>query len=547
MRKTWLLRRLRTRGDSGLSLVEMVVALVVIGIVLAALATALVAGMVAANTAEVRTRAVQLAAKYVEADQSVNWKFLGHRSTDLPSQEFYNGESLVRLGADVDSTTVADVPVSGPVSVSYAGTQFNVSTYVTWAGSSTSAPNNGSIYAAKKITIVISWAPRDGAHTLTTVAMRAPSRAEMAPPLNATSPISITSATANPAQTLDATGRTSLPVVLTAITTQAATDVVATYHLADGTELQLPLVGDAPMTTWAATLPAGTGPFSAGTLDITFTATAASGTQVTYAATLKLTAYVAPSLLLSSPTALIGSGAPSDAVLQTGDGGYVTAKPLVVSVQTNTAPQSITASFPLSGGTQSTPVTLAWDGTAYSYTFPAGTGPVAAGNLIVTFSATPAGGGAPVTTTASVTLTAPSLGAITVSAITAGSYAAPGTTPTWPWKNGICVNSKTSPATTYQAGPTLYLMVKNIASSDVVSLELTNISAGGPGPYTATYVKSDANGMTFKVALPSSLTIQSAATLNVKVNVWRAADATILNPSYTGSVPLYWKNKASLC
>ena len=65
------LRRARAREDTGLSLVEMVVALVVIGIVLAALATALVAGMVAANTAEIRTRAVQLAAKYVEADQSV--------------------------------------------------------------------------------------------------------------------------------------------------------------------------------------------------------------------------------------------------------------------------------------------------------------------------------------------------------------------------------------------------------------------------------------------------------------------------------------------
>lgn len=542
-----MLRRARAREDAGLSLVEMVVALVVIGITLAALATALVAGMVAANTAEIRTRAVQLAAKYVEADQSVNWKFLGHRSTDIPAQQFYNGESLVRLGADVDASTVTDIPQSGPVSVSYAGTQFSVSTYVTWAGSSVSAPNNGSIYAAKKITIVITWAPRDGSHSLTTVAMRAPSRAEMAPPLNATTPISISSGTANPAQTLDATGKTSLPVVLTAVTTQAATNVVATYSLADGSQQQVALVGDAPMTTWAATVPVGTGPFAAGTLSITFTATAASGTQVTYAATLKLTAYVAPTLQLSSPAVVIGSGAPSDAVLQTGAGGYVTAKSMKVSVLTNTAPQSITASFPLSGGTQSTPVTLAWDGTAYSYTFAAGTGPLAAGNLIVTFTGTPAGGGTPVTTTASVTLTAPSLGAITVSAITAGSYAAPGTTPTWPWSNSICVNSKTSPATTYQAGPTLYIMVKNIASTDVVSLELTNISAGGAGPYTATYVKSDANGMTFKVALPSSLIIQSAATLNVKVNVWRAADATILSPSYTGSVALYWKNKASLC
>lgn len=535
MRETNVLRRLgRARGDEGgFTLVEMTVALVVVSIVLAALATALVSGMVAANAAELRTRAVQLAAKYVEADQSVNWKYLGHRSTDLVGQNFYNGESIVRLAADVDSSTVSDIPTSGPVSVSYAGSTFQVQTYITWAGSSTTSPNDGSTYAAKRITIIVTWTPRDGTQSVTTVALRAPSAAEMAPPSTAITPLVIKSGYASPAQTLTSTGTTSTPVVITATTNQLASTVVATYQLADGTQQQLALTGDGLGTTWSGTLAAGAGPFAAGTLPITITATATWGTQVTYAATLKLTAATPPMLTLSSPSVVIGTGLPSDAVLANGSSGYVTAQPMTVSVVANTTPQSITASFPLSGGTQSTPVALSYDTStgAYDYTFPAGTGPLAAGNLVVTFSAIPAGGGAAVTTTAAVTLTAPALGAISVSAFTNS----PATAPTWPWPTAtMCVT--TGNPWTSKVAPVFYVMVKNVSSSDSVLVSLSNLTAGTQGPVAATYVGSSSNGMTFRATWPTVVSGAKSSSIVATVQASRAQDGTTLNPAYTSTV-----------
>ena len=89
-------------------------------------------------------------------------------------------------------------------------------------------------------------------------------------------------------------------------------------------------------------------------------------------------------------------------------------------------------------------------------------------------------------------------------------------------------------------------MVKNVSQNDSVTVSLSNITGGTSGPLAASFVKSDANGMTFRVVWPSSVIINPFST-SATVQVTRAIDGTTLTPVYTSALTLKNKNKASLC
>ena len=163
-------------------------AIIVLAIAFSALAAALVSGMVATSRASQLTEAKQIAAKQIETLHSVKWALLGlyKDETGAAWSDFNNGESVVKLADNAPATRPADVPRNVTTVTGHGGKQYTVTTWVTWAGSSTATPNDGTTYAKKRLWVQVSYTPRgSAAKTVQVEDFRAPTPLEMQPPSSA--------------------------------------------------------------------------------------------------------------------------------------------------------------------------------------------------------------------------------------------------------------------------------------------------------------------------------------------------------------------------
>ena len=255
------------RDDEGLSLVEMLVALVVTSIAFTALAAAMLTGVRSAQASSVVTASNQVASEQIERLRGVDWSLLGHYADEAGwGSGYYGGENLVKVADTTPSPRPAEVPYLAAQNVSVGNVTYAVTTRVTWAGSSVSTPNDGTTYAPKRITVTVTSVFKGQTRTVHQTAIRTPNAKEMRPPLYAAAvPISITSSSVSPAQTLGSGGELSQELVLLATTSVAAQDVTATYTLSTGDTATVALTPDATAKLWTVKLPVGTGPFTPGT------------------------------------------------------------------------------------------------------------------------------------------------------------------------------------------------------------------------------------------------------------------------------------------
>src|SRR5437899_8513631 len=72
-------------------------------------------------------------------------------------------------------------------------------------------------------------------------------------------------------------------------TSTIGTDVTAVVNQSDGAPVSVALVPDATQRHWTGTLPAGAGPFAAGSLPVQFIAHSTSGTVANLTGTINLT------------------------------------------------------------------------------------------------------------------------------------------------------------------------------------------------------------------------------------------------------------------
>jgi prepilin-type N-terminal cleavage/methylation domain-containing protein len=504
-----------TPADDGFTLIELLAALVVTSIAFTALAGALISGLAATSTTASTTAATQLASERVEALRTVKWDKLGHYADEAAwGTGLSGGESLVQVAATTPNPRPAGVPALATESVTRGGVTYAVTTRVTWKGSSSAAPNDGTTYAQKRMDVTVTWTLRGQTRTVTQEALRAPTANEMRPPVTATgTPIGLSNQAATPNQTLDANGLLAQAVTLRVDTSIAAQTVSASYLLASGDPASIDLTEDATARFWTATLPVGTGPFAAGSATFTFTATHSSGSTGTAIATVQLSAPVVTFALNNAAATTSNSQLAIGALL---------AAPIALSVKSSTAASSVQATYPLSGGTTSAPIVFTYSAGTNSWNgeIPLGAGPVTPGNLTVTFSGT-SSTGTNATTTASVTLQAPTLGAIAINK--------PTVVP------DFC-SAKTSPF--------------RLKRNSVVTVEVMNVDATGTAvtttlagqtarSATALGTTGPSGGQLFRVTYTTTTAI-NATSINLTVNVTRQADSA--TATGTWAYPVIQKN-----
>lgn len=497
--------RERMRDDDGFTLVEMISALIVLTVALSGLAAAAIAGVRSTQSSAVRSAALELAQQELERLRTMDWDYVGHYADESGWGSGYaSGESLVKVSASTPSPRPADVPYLAAVDHVVDGVTYQVTTRVTWAGSSSTSPNDGTTYAAKRLSVSVSWTYKGKTDTVSLQGLRSPNAREVKPPGSVTyTAIQILNPSVGPAQTLTSGGATTKNLVLLASTDVIAASVAAVYTLSTGQSATVDLTPDATYKYWTATLPIGSGPFAPGTTTFTFTATHASGTTGTATADVSLQE-------ASVPFALTGASATTaNPQLVT---GYYTQAAINLSVSASTTASSVDVTYPLQGGTTSSPIALTYSGGAWVGSVPVGTGPLTPGSLTLTFSGTSATG-ATATTTAVVTLTEPTLGAISIM------------TPT------VSPSFKVSGTGKLTSATTVTVEVLNVdALTGAVTIKVGSLSTQTA---TALGTTGTSGGQLFKITLAKNTVIGTATPIAVVVNVTRSADGATKSGTYS--------------
>lgn len=191
-------------NEDGMTLVELMVAIVIIVATLLASAYALNAAFQAQAAGEIKSRAIEISREESEKAKQRNWV----ETQILTPQSYYPGEVMVPGSYKTESmiTTIApripnsdDLQDVGLKFLQYRelnGTKFKIETYVTRVTSASfdsaganiqlsNATINGVATAGqivKRITVVVSWDLGDGANKVSTSSVRAPDPSDCIPP-----------------------------------------------------------------------------------------------------------------------------------------------------------------------------------------------------------------------------------------------------------------------------------------------------------------------------------------------------------------------------
>jgi prepilin-type N-terminal cleavage/methylation domain-containing protein len=168
------------QNEDGLTLVEMMVALMVIGVVLTAMASVLMTAMVSMQRSERVVHSTQLGNEVLEDYLALPYDVLGLYTTEATGHfggSTFEGEQLV-LFPDADSP---DARVPEPTrTITRSNVDIEVETAITWIDD----PETDSDQDYKRITVLMTWQHRGTTHTARTEATRAPAPDEQ--PLSVT-------------------------------------------------------------------------------------------------------------------------------------------------------------------------------------------------------------------------------------------------------------------------------------------------------------------------------------------------------------------------
>lgn len=274
----WLRRRLS--AEEGISLVEMLVAIVLVTIVLSALAATLATSLQAAVRNESRLRANALASELLEDLQAMRWEDLGFYAVDPDYRATFEGEPTVTpITAHADRSDHASRPMpllDGPDRVLRDGVAYTVRTDIVWADD----PATSATQDFMRFVVTVSWGDLDRARDVRNEATRAPVHSEQA-----ASQFSIVEASVAPEigylsdsgavvravganGTSTATDKVSLRLVTSAPVTSVR---VRFLERGASTETEVLLSGSQANTVWEATSPGWR--FNNGDTDFRFEAT----------------------------------------------------------------------------------------------------------------------------------------------------------------------------------------------------------------------------------------------------------------------------------
>lgn len=318
------LRRLSHAPERGVSMVEVLVALTMIFGTLVSAGILFTSASASMRVAESTDRATQLASDRIEYIRSLKWDQVGFYVADadyrasVPCEEIGVcalspiGEATVQLpGSRPVSGSLAPKPLESNLQV--AGGEFTVRTDISWAlnpvtgnapvdnwnnqvGHASSGDSSDLIpdYAAKRITVTVTWDTSGGAHSVTNATLRSPT-------LNEAIPAKLQAPAAQPCDSsitplcrawvasghlLTISGGTvqaGTEILFRASTISAATAVSAT--VTGGPTVTLTAVAGSNNTEWSGSIPTGTA-LRPGAARITYSVTggASAGSAVYTAA-----------------------------------------------------------------------------------------------------------------------------------------------------------------------------------------------------------------------------------------------------------------------
>lgn len=166
-----MLTRLRRRlgGDEGFSLVEMLVAFVILGVAMSASASFFMTAMLSFHQAEGRTKATALANEELENLRVLPWDDVGFYADDYAGSP---PTDTVLLG-DVRPVE-ARAPLPEETLAPRGGIAFTVRRSIVWIRKSETA--NADDY--KRLTVSVDWSDRGQARSITVDSLRSPTPAE---------------------------------------------------------------------------------------------------------------------------------------------------------------------------------------------------------------------------------------------------------------------------------------------------------------------------------------------------------------------------------
>ena len=170
------------QNDDGLTLVEMMVALVVLGVVLTAMASVLITSMVSMQRSERVVHSTQLGNEVIEEYLALPYDLLGlytTEATDHFGAATFEGEQLVLFPDPSEEPDPRVVP-EPERTVTRSGITYTVETAVTWIDD----PATDVDQDYKRITVMLTWEHRGDVRTARTEGTRSPAPDEQ--PLTAT-------------------------------------------------------------------------------------------------------------------------------------------------------------------------------------------------------------------------------------------------------------------------------------------------------------------------------------------------------------------------
>lgn len=517
-----MLERLRVkRDDDGFTLVETMVALVVISIVFSALAGFLVTSIKAQAANERRIRATQVGNQAVEDLRALPWDVLGFYASDAGYQPTVGGLETVTLAPPASGTRDDRVPLPGEQEIAANGITYKRTLNVLWfddPGDGIGAADNDSdTHDAKLVRAKLSWQVGTGAKTLNVEGLRAPTADEVTPRgVGVVSPFQVQAFTANPStMALDSAGRTKAPITFSLRTTIAASQVRLSYVDRGNVTQSFIMTAPSSNTDWTYTLPTGTGSFDVGTLAFSARAYAPAGatadgtTNVTFS--------------LSTTTLDISTPNVSPSSVDIDSSGRNT-QPITVTATATTSVTSMTVSYPTRGGVVTAVMNLSNSNTQGTYTLPAMTGQFNGGSVQWTVTASGNGSASRSTT---VTYVPPAIVPVAIDAL--------GVSPT------LCAHHGNGSLLRLSY---VYITVSGLSTTDKVKLEFTDSLAT---KVDATFFSTNSSGSrVFRAALAAgSMKWRGASSGNVIATATRYPDLTQTQRTFALSLTL--TNTAGSC
>jgi prepilin-type N-terminal cleavage/methylation domain-containing protein len=363
----------RLDDDQGLTLVEMMVAVLLLGVILSAMASVITTSLTAVQRDEHRVRATQLGQQELESLRALEWDCVAFDTSDPDYVATFNGNTTVAVDP-AECSNPASVPDPSPRVVTVDAIDYTVVPHVYWIDDpedgTAAAGNDSQPEDYKEFHVEVTWTLRGTNYSYENTTTRVPTVQEV--PLEAAfapAPFEITSLQIDPliVGKAAATGTTQ-PITITVETSSQATLMTLTVAPPStyGT-VNLSDISGGNGTRWQLTIPTGNTAFPVGDHDFVITATSGLGTDtatqaVTFAETVVTPVTVnAPLLTPAAPICVASSNRTHSAVSVTVDvDGVSTSDSVEISWTANNGSTVATAS-----GTTAT-------GARFTGTIPAG-------------------------------------------------------------------------------------------------------------------------------------------------------------------------------